>query len=78
MTQYFTGLQRRNDHVRLWVVQGKEADVVFFSCVRARAFGQSSSIGFLADVRRMNVALSRARYQLNSLHRAVTLCVRHK
>lgn len=42
-------------------LQGKEADVVIFSCVRARDPGSSSSIGFLADVRRMNVALTRAR-----------------
>ena len=39
--------------------QGREADVVVFSCVRAR--GASASIGFLADIRRMNVAITRAR-----------------
>ena len=44
-----------------WLPQGKEADVVIFSCVRARAPGTASSVGFLADVRRMNVALTRAR-----------------
>ncbi|GAB4823482.1 hypothetical protein N2152v2_010528 [Parachlorella kessleri] len=42
--------------------QGREADVVVFSCVRAR--GSGSSVGFLADVRRMNVALTRARRSL--------------
>ena len=36
--------------------------MVIFSCVRARAPGAASSIGFLADVRRMNVALTRARH----------------
>jgi senataxin len=36
--------------------------VVIFSCVRARSSGQS--VGFLADVRRMNVALTRARRAL--------------
>ncbi len=46
------------------ILQGKEADVVIFSCVRARAPGAASSIGFLADVRRMNVALTRARCSL--------------
>lgn len=45
----------------LGALQGKEADVVIFSCVRARAPGTASSVGFLADVRRMNVALTRAR-----------------
>lgn len=40
--------------------QGREADVVIFSCVRARSSG-GGSIGFLADVRRMNVGITRAR-----------------
>jgi hypothetical protein len=39
--------------------QGREADVVIFSCVRAR--GAGARIGFLADIRRMNVAITRAR-----------------
>jgi len=39
--------------------QGGEKDVIVFSCVRS---GGRSGIGFLADIRRMNVALTRARY----------------
>lgn len=39
--------------------QGGERDVIIFSCVQS---GGRGSIGFLADVRRMNVALTRARY----------------
>ena len=38
--------------------QGSEADCVIISCVRNNTEG---SIGFLADSRRVNVALSRAR-----------------
>ena len=45
-------------------LQGKEADVVLFSCVRAHNGGSGErgrGVGFLADVRRMNVGLTRAR-----------------
>lgn len=35
--------------------QGKESDIVIFSCVRSGA----GSIGFLSDLRRLNVALTR-------------------
>jgi senataxin len=41
--------------------QGKEVDLVVFSCVRA---GHQSGIGFLDDCRRLNVALTRARFAL--------------
>ena len=38
--------------------QGREKDVVIFSCVRASDQG----IGFLSDTRRMNVAITRGKY----------------
>jgi hypothetical protein len=41
--------------------QGCEKDIVVFSCVRSHL---GSSIGFLDDVRRLNVALTRARFCL--------------
>ena len=50
--------------------QGQERDVVFVSLVRANEEGQ---IGFLRDLRRMNVAITRARMKLVILGDAVTL-----
>lgn len=38
--------------------QGQEKEIIIFSCVRG---SDDSGIGFLSDVRRMNVALTRAR-----------------
>lgn len=56
------------EHVEVNTVdgfQGREKDVIVFSCVRSYASGdvehKKSSIGFLDDARRMNVSLSRAR-----------------
>ncbi|KAJ6087960.1 hypothetical protein N7467_006874 [Penicillium canescens] len=40
--------------------QGRESEVIIFSCVRA----SNKGIGFLADVRRMNVGLTRAKSSL--------------
>lgn len=50
--------------------QGQERDVVFISLVRANENGQ---IGFLNDLRRMNVAITRARMKLVILGDAATL-----
>lgn len=41
--------------------QGRQVDVVILSCVRA---GSSGGLGFVNDIRRLNVAITRARRSL--------------
>lgn len=50
--------------------QGQERDVIMISLVRANDNGQ---IGFLSDLRRMNVAITRARMKLIILGNSATL-----
>ena len=50
--------------------QGQERDVIFISLVRANEAG---NIGFLQDLRRMNVAITRARMKLILLGDVLTL-----
>jgi len=52
--------------------QGREASIVIFSCVRAAG---SRGIGFLSDVRRMNVALTRAKHFLFVIARCQSIIV---
>ena len=51
--------------------QGQERDIIVISLVRANDEGQ---IGFLRDLRRMNVAITRARMKLIVLGASRTLC----
>ena len=54
--------------------QGQERDIIFISLVRANTEGQ---IGFLSDLRRMNVAMTRARMKLVIMGDAGTM-TRHR
>lgn len=54
--------------------QGQERDVILISMVRANEKG---NIGFLGDLRRMNVAITRARAKVIIIGNAETLC-KHK
>ncbi|CAI5501461.1 unnamed protein product, partial [Closterium sp. Naga37s-1] len=54
--------------------QGREKDVIIFSCVRAGR-GKGKSIGFLSDYRRMNVGITRARSSMLVVANAAALMV---
>ncbi|GAM23838.1 hypothetical protein SAMD00019534_070130 [Acytostelium subglobosum LB1] len=54
--------------------QGREREIIIFSCCRAPA-EKGAGIGFLADVRRMNVALTRPRSSLLVIGNSRALCV---
>jgi len=74
MQHYFRKLKR---HITVGTVdgfQGQERDVIVISLVRDNADGH---IGFLRDLRRMNVAMTRARMKLIIVGNARTLA-RHR
>jgi senataxin len=54
--------------------QGREKDVVIFSCVRTAGV-HHRSIGFVADERRINVGITRARCALLIIGHAASLAV---
>ncbi|MFW5759915.1 MAG: AAA domain-containing protein [Cyclobacteriaceae bacterium] len=51
--------------------QGRERDIIYISMVRSNTTGE---IGFLKDIRRMNVAMTRARMKLVMVGDSATLC----
>lgn len=53
------------------VPQGREKDIAIFSTVRT---GVNQSIGFVADERRVNVGLTRARSSLIVIGNVKALC----
>ena len=50
--------------------QGQERDIIYISLVRSNEMGE---IGFLSDIRRMNVAMTRARKKLVIVGDSATL-----
>ncbi len=55
-------------------IQGREFDVVILSAVRSFSKNSNCSIGFISDMRRLNVALSRAKSKLIVVGDFSTLC----
>lgn len=66
-------LQPYNAHITVNTIdsfQGQERDVIYISMTRSNAEG---AIGFLSDIRRMNVAMTRARKKLVVIGDSATL-----
>ena len=66
-------LQKYGDKISVNTIdsfQGQERDIVYISMVRSNPEGE---IGFLADIRRMNVAMTRARKKLVVIGDSATL-----
>ena len=71
MQHYFRRLRRQISVGTVDGFQGQERDVILISLVRGNADG---NIGFLRDLRRMNVAITRARMKLIIVGNIQTLC----
>jgi ATP-dependent RNA/DNA helicase IGHMBP2 len=70
---HFPELQKYGDRISVNTIdsfQGQERDIVYISMTRSNT---SNEIGFLSDVRRMNVAMTRARKKLVVIGDSATL-----
>lgn len=55
--------------------QGREKDIIIFNCVRSNDIESSTgALGFLTDLRRLNVAITRPKHFLLVVGNAKTLC----
>ncbi|KAI9443210.1 SEN1 N terminal-domain-containing protein [Lactarius indigo] len=70
-SRFGSGVTNQVDFNTVDGFQGQEKDIIILSCVRAGPGLQN--VGFLSDVRRMNVALTRARASLFVLGHCPTL-----
>ena len=71
--QHSPDLQKFGDKISVNTIdsfQGQERDIVYISMTRSNAEGE---IGFLSDIRRMNVAMTRARKKLVVIGDSATL-----
>ncbi len=68
--EWFTSMQSHLSVHSVDGFQGQERDVMLISLVRSNPKGE---IGFLADIRRMNVAMTRARHHLRMVGDSATL-----
>lgn len=71
VAKYGSWILRTVDFNTIDGFQGQEKDVIILSCVRGS--GGDGSVGFVGDVRRMNVALTRARSSMWIVGNARTL-----
>ena len=71
MQRYFRRLRGQISVNSVDGFQGQERDVIVISMVRDNDEGQ---LGFLGDLRRMNVAITRARMKLIIIGNSETLC----
>ncbi len=67
---FFESYQKRIQINTVDSFQGQERDVVYISLTRSNSEGE---IGFLSDIRRMNVAMTRAKYKLVMIGDSATL-----
>jgi len=78
LKQYFDEYFETNEDIKAKIsintidsFQGQEKDIVYISLVRSNEKG---NIGFLSDIRRMNVAMTRARKKLVIIGDSGTIC----
>ena len=73
LKHYIKDCNYRNCVYTIDSIQGREFDIVIFSFVRAFKANSTQKVGFLDDMRRLNVSLSRAKKKLILIGHKATL-----